>query len=300
MIDYCFDRMIYYVGVKKILREGALILRNDKKNRGCGRFLLALAVLFIVIRLALYDGLTVRNYEIESENVTEEYTFVVLTDLHSTYYGDEQEQLADTIAEYSPDAVFLVGDIADDKAEREFGGTAVLLDKIADEYPCYYVTGNHECWLEYTDDIHGMFEEYGVTVLCGGSIDLGGGIVLHGLDDPTFYGGSEEFLAELDGMAVSDDSFDILLSHRPEYAETYAEHGFDLTLSGHAHGGQVRIPLLMNGLYAPNQGWMPKYAGGLYDFGSAKVIVSRGLMIDDIPRVFNPPELVVVKVVGAE
>lgn len=267
-----------------------------KKNRGCGRFLIALAVLFVVIRIALYDGLTVRHYEITSDAVSREHTFVVLTDLHSTFYGDGQEELASKIAEYAPEAVFFVGDIADDKEERQFGGTAVLLEKIADTYPCYYVTGNHECWLEYTDDIHGMFAEYGVTVLRGDTVELGDNITLHGLDDPTFYGGGAEFLAELEKLPVTEEKFDILLSHRPEYAETYAEYGFDLTLCGHAHGGQVRIPLLMNGLYAPNQGWLPKYAGGKYEFGEKTVAVSRGLMVDDLPRVFNPPEVVVVKI----
>lgn len=270
--------------------------RTNGKNRGCGRFLIAMAVLFAVIRLALYDGLTVRHYEISSDAVEGSYTFVVLTDLHSTFYGDDQRELADKIAEYSPDAVFLVGDIADDKEERQFGGTAVLLDRIADEYPCYYVTGNHECWLEYTDDIHAMFEEYGVTVLRGDTVDLGGGIVLHGLDDPLFYGDRESFMTELENLPVTEESFDILLSHRPEYAELYAELGFDLTVCGHAHGGQVRIPLIMNGLYAPNQGWLPEYAGGRYDFDGASVIVSRGLMVDDLPRVFNPPEMMVIEI----
>ena len=81
----------------------------------------------------------------------------------------------------------------------------------------------------------------------------------------------------------------------------YGEYGFDLTLCGHAHGGQVRIPLLLNGLYAPHQGWFPKYAGGNYSFDNGShVIVSRGLMIDNLPRVFDPPELVIVNITPAK
>lgn len=269
--------------------------KTFKKKRGCG-CLFFFAVLLLLVRAALNDNLTVREYTIESELVTGTHTYVVLTDLHSTFYGENQEYLAAEIMKYAPEAVFLVGDIADDKEDRQFSGTAVLLEHIADDYPCYYVTGNHECWLEYTDDIHGMFEEYGVTVLRGSSVDLGDGIVLHGVDDPLFYGGREEFLGQLEALPLSDEKFDILLSHRPEYAETYADCGFDLALSGHAHGGQVRIPLFMNGLYAPNQGWFPEYAGGRYDFADKTVIVSRGLMLDDLPRVFNPPEVAVIEV----
>lgn len=256
-------------------------------------------MLILIIRLALYNDLMVRHYDIESELLTEDHTFIVLTDLHSTYYGASQEYLAAEIMRYAPEAVFLVGDIADDKEDRQFGGTAELLEHIADKYPCYYVTGNHECWLEYTDDIHGMFEKYGVTVLCGDTVELGDNITVHGLDDPTFYGGREGFLEELEKLPVTEEKFDILLSHRPEFAEIYAEYGFDLTLCGHAHGGQVRIPLLLNGLYAPNQGYFPDYAGGRYDFENGTVIVSRGLMLDDLPRVFNPPEIVVIEAKGA-
>lgn len=92
------------------------------------------------------------------------------------------------------------------------------------------------------------------------------------------------------------DSFNILLAHRPEYIEEYGQYPFDLVLSGHAHGGQWRIPYLMNGLIAPNQGWFPKYAGGLYRHGDMTEIVGRGLLLDWKPRLFNPPEIVVVDI----
>jgi predicted MPP superfamily phosphohydrolase len=92
-------------------------------------------------------------------------------------------------------------------------------------------------------------------------------------------------------------SFKILVAHRPENIKHYREYSFDLVVSGHAHGGQVRIPYLINGLYAPNQGIFPKYAGGLYKHGSLTHIVSRGLSINPmLPRIFNPPELVIIEV----
>lgn len=273
-------------------------INNKRKKRGCGCFLLFAAAAVMLVRFALYDGLAVREYTVKSGLVTGEHTYILISDLHSTYYGEHQEELAALIMGYMPEAVFLAGDIADDKEDRRFGGTAELLSCIADLYPCYYIAGNHECWLDYTEDIHGMVREYGVTVISGESADLGDGIALHGIDDPLFYGGNEEFLSELKTAEVSEEKFDILLSHRPEYAGEYAEHGFDLVLAGHAHGGQARIPLLLNGLYAPNQGWFPEYAGGKYNLGGSTMIVSRGLMKDDLPRIFNRPELVVIQLTG--
>ncbi len=269
--------------------------KPKRKKRGCGVFLLTVAVLLLIVRIALDESLALRKYTVESDFVSEKHTYVVLTDLHSTVYGEWQSELVDVIGEYSPEAVFLIGDIGDDK--RDFVGTAQLLERIAQEYETYYVTGNHERWVEYTDDIKSLFEEYGVTVLTGcGSVYLGDGIRLYGIDDPLFYEDKSEFEAELESADAEGEFFDILLSHRPEYAETYADCGFELTLSGHAHGGQVRVPVLINGLYAPNQGWLPEYAGGSYDLGNAVLIVSRGLMRNEYPRVFNRPEVVVVEV----
>ncbi|MDO4733224.1 MAG: metallophosphoesterase, partial [Bacillota bacterium] len=92
----------------------------------------------------------------------------------------------------------------------------------------------------------------------------------------------------------------ILLSHRPECTAFYESSGFDLELSGHAHGGQLRIPGLLNGLYAPNQGFFPKYAGGLYQLGKTSLLVSRGLCKSRLPRVFNRPELAIIELLPGE
>ncbi len=273
-------------------------MKQKAMKKRLGTFLLALLLLFLLIRWALYDGLTLREYTLESPLVTGKHTYAVLTDLHSTYYGEGQEILLSKLEKIGPEAVFLVGDIADDKEERQFGGTAALLEQIATRYSCYYVTGNHERWLDYTRDVAELFRSYGVTVLREDSVDLGNGIRLHGLDDPLFYEDRGAFTEALGSLPTTAEQFDLLLSHRPEYAEEYAKAGFDLTLSGHAHGGQIRIPVLLNGLYAPNQGWLPAYAGGRYDLEGGTLIVSRGLMIDALPRVFNPPEILAVTISG--
>lgn len=272
-----------------------------KKTNRLLNFLVTAALLFLFIRAALYDGLVVREYDIRSPLVSSPHTFVLLTDLHATYYGEQQFGLTATIDRYSPEAVFLAGDIGDDK--RDFDGTAVFLEAVCMNYPCYYVTGNHERWVEYTDDIKELMGSYGVTVLdetCGPVLLVDGEIALFGMDDPLFYDDTTEYLSLLSTLDVSEETFDLLLAHRPEFYNEYLAEKFDLTLCGHAHGGQVRIPFLMNGLYAPNQGYFPDYAGGLYESDGQTMIVSRGLMKDDLPRVFNPPEVCVIHILPEE
>ena len=272
------------------MKEGTNIKRR--------KFLTALSVLTLIavlVRCALYSGLTIKKYTISSDKITQSHIFAVISDLHCTYYGENQEDLIAKIDQYAPEAIFLTGDIAEDV--RPIDGCDALMNHIADRYPCYYVTGNHERWSAAADDMKAVFQAYGAVVLDGTSIDAVFGedtIRIHGVSDPLYYSSYAAFESAVSALEVSDNLFDILLSHRPECAELYAACGFDLTLNGHAHGGQVRIPFIMNGLYAPNQGWFPKLAGGHYEFGETDIIVSRGLMIDDIPRIFNPPELVII------
>lgn len=268
------------------------------KKGGRIRFLLTAALIIIVIKFALSDDLVVKKYTVKSFASEDSHRYVLITDLHSTIYDKEQDELTSLIFKYVPEAVFLVGDIGDDK--RDFNGTAIFLDKLQG-YDMYYVTGNHERWVNYTNDIKSLLEDYGITVLseCS-SVYMGDGIRLFGIDDPLFYDDRSGFVNDLGAAETDGDFFDILLSHRPEYAETYAENGFELTLSGHAHGGQVRIPILLNGLYAPGQGWLPEYAGGKYTIDGFTLIVSRGLMINEYPRVFNRPEIVVIDVVPGD
>ena len=271
---------------------------SGKKNKNRRRFpiFLLLAVLFIfLIRLSLYDGIVVRTYSVVSEKADRDYSFALITDLHSCMYGDDQSEILEIIEKHSPDAVFLVGDIADDRDGAD--GAAKLTGQIARLYDCYYATGNHERWVEYTDDIKEIFRTQGAVVLDDPAsfVEIGS-IRLFGIDDPLFYEDTMDYLSTLSGAPVSDVFFNLLLAHRPELFQHYAELGFDLTLSGHAHGGQIRLPFIMNGLYAPNQGWLPKYAGGLYEQGGSSLIVSRGLMRNELPRVFNPPEICIINI----
>ena len=272
-------------------------------------WLAAGVVLAALVVWALWTGLAVRTYTLETAKLDQPVRLLLLTDLHSTVHGREQQALINLVRAQAPDAVLLAGDIADDEVPHR--GTELLLEAVAGEYACFYVTGNHEFWAEDTEEILEMFQRYGVTVLAGTWSDLtvrGQTIRVFGVDDPEGFeaapgeavpaGWLEQW--ETCRAGLEEGTFSVLLSHRPELTELYRGSGFDLVVSGHAHGGQVRVPLLLNGLYAPNQGFFPRYAGGLYDLDGTALAVSRGLSISRLPRVFNPPEAVVIDLVPAE
>jgi len=257
-----------------------------------GALLLALAAVAMDMRLAI------RRYSLVSGKIETPVRLVVLTDLHSCRYGEGQETLLSAVAAEQPDAVLLVGDIVDDEMPEERAW--ITLDALAEDYPCYYVTGNHE-WRTDAERICEEIAALGITVLRGSSdvITVGETTVRFcGLDDPDA-GFWDEQWGVLEN-AVEKNVFTVLLSHRPERVEEYQTLGTDLVVSGHAHGGQWRIPGVLNGLLAPHQGLFPDYAGGEYDLGDTTLIVSRGLAREStlVPRIFNRPEVVTVELLG--
>lgn len=257
---------------------------------------------------ALCKKLYMRHYTITSPKLKAPLKLAIVTDLHSTFYGRRQMKLMRAIARQAPDAVLLGGDIADDK--RPLRAVEEFLENLGRLYPCFYVTGNHECRRDDVSVLKTMFQQYGVCVLEGQAVPLVvGGQIIHiaGLDDSLCLDGTEEeakshcWKRQLDALseACSGESFNLLLTHRPERVQSYQNSGFDLVVSGHAHGGQVRLPGV-NGLFAPQQGILPAYAGGCYDLGKTTLVVSRGLCKNYLPRIFNRPELVVVEVMPKE
>lgn len=275
------------------------------------------AVLILLLLPGFYAGLTVRHYTIESDKITHSVRLAVLSDHHSCRYGKEQQKLLDAVAAEEPDAILLPGDIFDDK--RPNTETEYLLRGLADRYPCYYVTGNHEYWAseEAFQEKMALLEKYGVRILKAeaDTVSLNGEtMVIAGVDDPDkalafkrrrgqteSAGTLQEELSALDA-SLDEAHFSVLLSHRPELFPLYRDTDFDLVVSGHAHGGQWRIPGILNGLYAPHQGFFPKYAGGRYDENGTTMIVSRGLAREStiVPRFCNPPELVIIDVIGKQ
>ena len=253
----------------------------------------------------LDNELTVRRYAVESGKIAAPVRLAVLSDLHSCDYGEGQGELVDAVAAQAPDLVLLCGDMADDDPALPEEKALEAVTALAARWPTYYVTGNHEFWSGRAEEIKEKLRDVGAVVLEGDCVPVtaaGQPLLIAGVDDPA--AGEEEWRAQLSRAAAGLDgaAFSVLLSHRPERAEEYAGLGFDLVLAGHAHGGQWRIPGLINGLIAPNQGLFPKYAGGMYDLGGGTaMIVSRGLAREStrVPRLYNPPELVVVDVVPA-
>ncbi len=266
----------------------------------------ALAILVALALIALDERLILRTYTVASPKLTAEVRLAVVTDFHSS---DNADDVAAMVASCVPDAVLLVGDLFDDDTQnRPTERTLSLMRQLSAQYPCYYVSGNHEAWTGEMDALYQQTEDAGVTVLRMSSGVLavrGQRIALCGIPDPyeMVFSGAPDTEEQLRQAMENVDSadFTVLLAHRPELLAKYAQFPLDLVVSGHAHGGQVRIPGVLNGLYAPNQGWFPKLAGGAYTQDGTTLIVSRGLAVRTrLPRIFNRPEVVLVRCVPAE
>ena len=261
-------------------------------------------LIILVFAAASCKAISTKTYRIETPLVEEQnsITIALISDLHSTIFGKDQTILIDKIKNINPDLIILTGDIFDDAISMN--GTQLLLEGITGISPVYYVTGNHEYGSGNIQAIREELASYGVIILSDNYaiIEINNNkIIIAGIEDPAKKiretpdydqnDSMERAFRELDEIAL----FKILAAHRPETIETYKKYSFDLVLSGHTHGGQVRIPLILNGLYAPNQGFFPKYAGGIYTHGNLTHIISRGLSIKPgLPRIFNPPELVII------
>lgn len=259
-------------------------------------WLMLLAVVMILAVAGLDQRLIVRTYMVESDEVTAPIRMVVAADYHGCDYDGG---LLPAIEALGPDVVLLPGDIFDD--DMPWAPSETLVRDLAARYPCYYVTGNHEYWSGKAEEICRIIEDAGATVLNAGCAELnvnGQHINICGIPDPYSTVDTEEALTRA-AADIRQGAFTVLLSHRPELIANYASmNAFDLVVSGHAHGGQVRIPFLVNGLFAPNQGWLPQYAGGLYEVDDTVLVVSRGLAREStrLPRIFNRPELVVIEI----
>lgn len=279
--------------------------QNQNKSGKTQRKILALLLACILVIIALFafnTKMKIQHYSLESEKLTAPVRIVLITDLHSCSYGKGQRELIDAIHAQKPDIILLGGDICDDKLPHR--NTELVLRAIADKYPCYYVTGNHEYWSREIEKILKIFQSYNVPVLEGSfdTIDVRGQkLNICGISDPDILKYTDKNYSITEqlkdaALASENGNYTILLAHRPELIDSYLNYDFDLILAGHAHGGQWRLPGIINGLFAPNQGFFPRYAGGKYRFDDSYMIVSRGLAREStrIPRIFNRPELVVI------
>ncbi|WP_369902214.1 metallophosphoesterase [Bacillus manliponensis] len=266
----------------------------------------AILVLVGVFSYVQNNVLTITEIQVESDKIPEAFTgyrIVHLSDLHSKEFGDEQGRLVEKIKHLKPDVIFMTGDMVDaDRYDEE--ATIKIAKQLAHTYPIYFVTGNHEAASGRYESFEKKLKEHSVNILRNEHAKLtkdGQHIYVLGIDDPLFQTGTDD---EVDIMRneikaaseeIEQNEFRMLLSHRPEHFPTYVEENVDLVFSGHAHGGQVRLPFI-GGLVAPGQGLFPEYTAGKYKQEDTSMVVSRGLGNSIIPqRVFNRPEIVLVE-----
>lgn len=250
-------------------------------------------------------ALELNTYTISSRGLPDAfdgYRIAQVSDLHNAEFGDGNQRLLDMLREAEPDMIAITGDLIDSR-KTNIAVALAFAEEAVRIAPCYYVSGNHEARVPEYRELKAGLEAAGVTVLDDARVEIeisGKSITIIGVNDPSFladYLTSDAAVMDrkLSELSSEDAGFTILLSHRPELFDTYAAHDMDLVLTGHAHGGQFRLPLI-GGLIAPNQGLFPKYDDGLYSEGNTNMIVSRGLGNSIIPfRFNNRPEVVLIE-----
>ena len=226
-------------------------------------------------------------------------TIVQLSDLHGAEFGENNEELIRRIRETGPDYIFLTGDLVDRYRQTPRSYAVSLCGALAEIAPTYFVTGNHEWAFPHVRTFKRELEEAGVTVLTNEYVSLarnGDHILLAGIDDPNGFADQktpEELAREL--RSAEPEAFWLLLAHRNNYFEKeYSLLGADLVISGHGHGGLIRLPFT-DGLVSVERSLFPSYTAGFYEANGGKVFVSRGLGNSGRTfRLFNRPELVVL------
>ena len=283
---------------------------NVCKKRLVGIALVVILLLSIWILWA-NTAPEVTEYEITSAEIPRSFDgfrIAQISDLHNDELGPGNAKLIELLMLAQPDIIVLTGDLIDSRhtdveTALEFARDAVQIA------PVYYVTGNHEARVREYGDLKTGLAEAGVTLLENEKIRItreGAYITLMGIDDPSFredylFGDAAAVAGEaIAGLWEESDGYTVLLSHRPELFDLYAENGVDLVFSGHAHGGQFRLPIV-GGLVAPNQGFFPVYDAGRFQRENTVLLVSRGLGNSIIPvRFNNRPEVVVAELNTAD
>ncbi|RJV94012.1 metallophosphoesterase [Subdoligranulum sp. AF14-43] len=275
-----------------------------------GLFLYTIIVLLLILTIWTVwsnTALMVSSITILSNHVPAAFSgfrIAQVSDLHNAEFGENNSKLLNLLSENEPDVIAITGDLVDARHTN----IEVALDfvkRATQIAPVYFVTGNHEASLLQYDDLSAGLEMAGAVVLEDEAIQLERGdskIIIIGLADPDFAIKGDLFgevpamvSTKLNQLVNTEKGYTILLSHRPELFETYVSSGAELVFSGHAHGGQFRLPII-GGLIAPNQGLFPQYDAGVYSDGNTNMVISRGIGNSIIPfRFNNRPEVVLVE-----
>ena len=284
---------------------------KKEKRRKCLILLLAvIGIVLIIWTLWGNTALQVNEITVTSDRIPPAFSgfrIAQVSDLHNAEFGEGNAELLQMLSECGPDIIVITGDLVD-SSRTDIDVALAFAGEAAKIAPTYYVTGNHEVAISQYDLLKAGLETAGVIVLEDEAISLeyqGESIMLIGLSDPDatikgdLFGEVPAMVStKLRNLMDGDSGYTVLLSHRPELFETYVSSGVDLVLSGHAHGGQFRLPFV-GGLIAPNQGLFPKYDAELYAGGDTNMVVSRGIGNSIIPiRFHNRPEIVVVELLS--
>ena len=279
-----------------------------KKNRT--KIILLSVIGLILVTLIIWiawenKALELNMYNISSNELPkgfDGFRIAQVSDLHNAEMGKDNQKLISILKDAEPDIIVITGDMIDSR-NTNVDIALAFAEKAMQIAPCYYVTGNHESRVSEYDALKEGLNRLGVTVLEDAKTELivsGEKITIIGVDDPNFktdylLNDESAIKSNLNELMSEDAGYTILLSHRPELFEAYVDSGVDVVFSGHAHGGQFRIPFI-GGVVAPNQGLFPQYDSGIYTKENTNMIVSRGVGNSIVPfRINNRPEVIVVE-----
>ena len=283
---------------------------SKKRNKICLIFAILVAWMALITWIIWGNGaLTVEEIVITSKRIPTPFTgfrMVQVSDLHHRSFGKDHQTLLGTIQKAKPDIIVLTGDFVDSR-HTDLAMALAFSKQSVQIAPTYYVTGNHEARITEWQTFAAKLKILGVKILENETVHLerdDAVITLAGVHDPMFQedalpgasqvGTQAEMAETISDLHLSPNTYTVLLSHRPELFDVYVANNVDLVLTGHAHGGQIRLPFI-GGLVAPGQGLFPKYDAGLFEKYDTKMIVSRGLGNSIFPvRINNRPHLVVI------
>ena len=276
--------------------------RKAKRIISISLILSLLAAFCISIVVSNYS-LKITTESFDSNKVDAPIKLALISDLHTRSFGDNNEDLITSIAAELPDVILLAGDIvsSDSTSDNDFKYLHNLVFELSKIAPVYFSIGNHERFNPYAETICSFVKSAGGTVLDGEFQDVlinGTPVRIGAISYYRFWDEeSNSFLQEFTN--AGNDTFTLLLCHNPEfYVWGIKNYNIDLIASGHAHGGMVNLPLL-GPLYAPEQGWFPEYAAGLYETecgGHFAVTTGLGSSPEYMPRIFNRPEIMIIEI----
>lgn len=275
----------------------------------------ALIIFFAVNIIVSNCILTYNEYTVETTKIKGQTTFVAISDSEGRSFGENNSRLAEKVKDANPEFVMILGDMVNNNT-GDYSGVVDLCNTLAKDFPVYYTLGNHELsfWEsqngEYLENLKNAINSTGATMLVNEMTEFttkdGDKITVAGLKqfpyfeyDAPDYDNDENRLFQKYLNQEDESHFSILMCHCPEtYLWGFDKYNIDLMACGHTHGGLFRIPFV-GGVYAPEQGFLPKYSKGFYSNGNANMIISAGLNNSkNIPRLFNPLDVTVITLKG--